>query len=122
MGYAQRAVSRKESWGVKAIMSRFKANQLGRQDKTIGISELGVAICENRPHFPSIDFTLHLTELTLAIQSAGPSGFSQNLTTRFDPAEINKHLLPSSISYARYAERGWFAALWEGILDRMHKH
>jgi predicted dehydrogenase len=122
IGYAQRAVSRKESWSLKAIMSRFKANQLGRQDKTIGISELGVAICENRPHFPSIDFTLHLTELTLAIQSAGPSGLSQNLTTRFDPAEINNHLLPSSISYARYAERGWFAALWEGVLDRMHKH
>jgi predicted dehydrogenase len=122
MGYAQRAVPRKGSWSVKSIMSRFKANQLGRQDKTIGISELGAAICENRPHFPSIDFTLHLTELTLAIQSAGPSGLSQNLTTRFDPVEINKHLLPSSISYACYAERGWFAALWEGILDRMHKH
>lgn len=122
MGYAQRALPQKWSWSVNGIISRFKADQLGRQDKTIGISELGKAIYDSRPHFPPIDFTLHLTELTLAIQSAGPSGLSQNLVTRFDAADINQHLLPSSVNYMRYAKNGWFAALWEGVLDRMHRH
>lgn len=122
MGYAQRAEPKKWSWSLNGIVSRLKSDQLGRQDKTIGISELGKAIHESRPHFPPTDFTLHLTELTLTIQGAGSSGLSHNLTTRFDSAEINRHLLPSSINYARYAKRGWFAALWEGMLDRMHRH
>ena len=120
--YGVRAKKAAWSWHPKALLNRLKARQLGRQDKTIGIAELGQAIAEDRPHFPSADFTLHLTELTLAIQGAGPDGASHRLATRFDPDSLPQHLRPSGADYARFARPGWLARISEGLLDRMHKH
>jgi predicted dehydrogenase len=68
----------------KARLRRFLNTQRGQQDKCLGIAELARAIREGRPHFPSADFTLHVTELTHLIQRAGPDGASHRLQTRFD--------------------------------------
>ncbi|WP_172841241.1 hypothetical protein [Rhodovulum sp. P5] len=56
--------------------------------KCAGLAELAEAIRAGRPHFPSAEFTLHLTELTLAIQAAGPDGASHTPVHRFDPAPM----------------------------------
>jgi predicted dehydrogenase len=122
MEYGPRAGASPWSWHPKALLNRLKARQLGRQDKTIGISELGQAISEGRPHFPSTDFTLHLTELTLAIQGAGPDGASYQPQTRFDPETLPAHLRPHGTNYAHFAKPGWRARVSAGLLDRMHKH
>lgn len=105
-----------------SLLSRFKRRQVGQQDKTIGISELAAAISENRPHFPSPDFTLHLTELTLAIQAAGPDGASKQISTSFDAAEVATHLRSAGPDYMRFAKPGWLARASESLLDRMHRH
>ena len=59
-------------WHPKDLLTRLKRHELGQQDKTIGIAELADAIETSRPSFPPHDFSLHLNELTLAIQGAGP--------------------------------------------------
>ena len=77
------------SWlSPKYWIARMRKAQRGQQDKCIGLAELAEAIEQDRAHFPAPDFTLHLTELTLAIQGAGPDGASQKLTTRFDPLPL----------------------------------
>lgn len=72
----------------KSWIKRLQRAQRGQQDKSIGLAELADAIATDRAHFPPADFTLHLTELTLAIQGAGPDGASHRLTTRFDPLPL----------------------------------
>ncbi len=57
----------------------------GRMDMVAGLAELATAISENRPHFPPPDFALHVTELTLSMQEAGPKGLAKTLETGFEP-------------------------------------
>ncbi|MWD30014.1 gfo/Idh/MocA family oxidoreductase [Aquicoccus sp. SCR17] len=47
----------------------------------LGPAEMLDALAENRPCRLSADFALHLTEVTLAIQDAGPEGASRTMTT-----------------------------------------
>ncbi|MBW4710797.1 Gfo/Idh/MocA family oxidoreductase [Roseobacter sp. YSTF-M11] len=72
----------------KSWIRRLMRHQRGQQDKCIGLAELADAITTQRAHFPPADFTLHLTELTLAIQGAGPEGANHRLETRFDPVDL----------------------------------
>ena len=78
----------------------WRDRQRGQQDKAIGLAELADAIAADRPHFPPSDFTLHLTELTLAIQGAGPDGASQRLETRFDPLPLPARTAQAGPDYA----------------------
>lgn len=53
----------------------------------LGPVEMLAAIAEGRPCRLSADFALHLNEVTLAIQNAGPEGASLTLTTTCPPME-----------------------------------
>lgn len=64
--------------------AKWKAAQRGWQDKSIGLAELADAIKTGRPHLPGPDFHLHLAELTLLIQGAGPDGACHTPTTSFE--------------------------------------
>ena len=80
----------------------WKARQRGQQDKSIGLAELADAIRNDRPHFPAPDFTLHLTELTLAIQGAGPDGASHKMTTTFAPLSLPDRTAKAGPDYKRF--------------------
>ncbi|HEY0275767.1 MAG TPA: hypothetical protein VGC31_06825, partial [Paenirhodobacter sp.] len=108
--------------GIRGRIRRLKAGQLGRQDKSVGLAELAAAIEEGRAHFPSPDFTLHLTELTLAIQGAGPDGTSHRMETRFMPLELRPETLSFGIDYKAFAKPGLLDRISEGLLERMHRH
>jgi len=63
----------------------FRRRQEGEQDKVLGIALTAHAIREGgQAPFP-VDFILHVTELTLAIQAAGENGATHRLDTRFVP-------------------------------------
>lgn len=90
----------------------------GVQDKSIGLAELADAIDSDRPHFPSHTFTLHLTELTLAIQAAGPDGVCHRLATRFTPPAIPVQQPEGKVDYRRFAQPAWLPRLVGKLLDR----
>jgi predicted dehydrogenase len=52
-----------------------------------GIAELADAVAEQRNARLSPRFSLHITELALAIQNAGPEGGHYRMQSRFDPIE-----------------------------------
>ncbi|MFS4437714.1 Gfo/Idh/MocA family protein [Paracoccaceae bacterium GXU_MW_L88] len=110
------------SWSPKTLIKKFKRRQLGQQDKFIGIAELVQAIEKGRKPFPSHDFTLHLTELTLAIQAAGADGASKTLETRFDPLPLREMTAQRGPNYARFNQDGWLDKMTAKLLDRMHRH
>jgi len=66
-------------------LAALKRREINDQDKVLGVAELAEAIAQDRPAFPPPDFSLHLTELTLAIQAAGVTGAPVRLTTGFAP-------------------------------------
>lgn len=86
----------------KDWMKRLQRRQRGQQDKCLGLAELADAIRTDRAHFPPSDFTLHLTELTLAIQGAGPNGASQTLTTGFAPLPLPARTRAAAPDYTRF--------------------
>jgi predicted dehydrogenase len=65
-----------------------KSNELsGNTDFARGPAELAAAVREKRPSRLSAAFSLHVNELTLAIQNAGADGGAYRMTTSFDPPE-----------------------------------
>lgn len=106
----------------KAWLGRLRHRQLGQQDKAIGIAELADAIASGRPQFPAHDFTLHLTELTLAIQGAGPQGLCHPMQTGFAPVALPARSQAAAPDYTRHARHGVLERLSARLLDRMHRH
>jgi predicted dehydrogenase len=108
-------------WHPKDALARWKRAELGQQDKMIGIAELADAVATGRTPFPSPDFTLHLTELTLAIQAAGPDGACHRMTTRFDPLELPERARAAGPDYLRHARSGFLARRADQFLDKLHR-
>lgn len=108
--------------GIGGWLHRLEQRQLGREDKAVGLAELAAALEEERPHFPAPDFTLHLTELVLTIQGAGPDGVSHQMATGFTPLELPAAAREADIDYRQFARPSAVDRFSERIVDRMHKH
>jgi predicted dehydrogenase len=114
-----RQAGRASWWDARGRMAQFKQAELSRQDKCIGIADLAVAVATGRPQFPSHAFTLHLTELTLAIQAAGTQSSTHILETTFDPVEMPEATQRAEINYGSYLKPRLRTRMAERALDAM---
>jgi predicted dehydrogenase len=122
-GAGERAASPKaRSRSPRDLLRAAARRELGQQDKVIGIAELADALRTGRPSFPPHDFTLHLTELTIAIQNAGPYGGSIRLKTSFAPIEPRPETRASKLDYSAVKEPSWIGRWIERRLVEMHQH
>jgi predicted dehydrogenase len=62
-----------------------KAEPMGMMDFFRGVAETAAAINDGRPARLSADFSLHITELALAMQYPGILGSSRELVSSFEP-------------------------------------
>lgn len=108
-------------WSPVSVLHHLKRSELGQQDKTIGIAELADAITSNRPSFPPHDFTLHLTELTIAIQNSGIDSKTIKLETSFSPVSPRPETLASTINYANLTQSSKLTRMIDEFLVRMHR-
>ncbi len=109
-------------WSLKDLFKKIKQSELGQQDKCIGIAELAASLQTERSCFPSHSFTLHLTELTIAIQSASSESCTYRMQTDFEPLSIPERTINSGISYKNSNSETWIDRLVEKAIVRMHKH
>ncbi len=109
-------------WDLRDLLKRAKRAQLGQQDKCVGIADLTDAVAQNSPPFPGHAFILHLTELTLAIQAAGPDGISHRMSTRFHPLSLPKATQDSCLNFLSFARPSWRDRVSSRVLDRLHRH
>ena len=86
------------------FVSWLRRRQIYAQDKLLGIAEMGRAIDEGRTQPMPPDFLLHMTELTLLIQRAGPQGAAIVPTTSFAPIAPPDHK-PAANFLATYRPR-----------------
>jgi predicted dehydrogenase len=108
-------------WSLRALLTYFKGRELGVQDKVIGLAELAAALRERRAYFPAPDFTLHLTELTIAIQGAGVHGASHVMRTSFEAVKPRPQTL-SGPSYTPPTRPPLLDRLAARIIEKMHRH
>jgi predicted dehydrogenase len=101
----------------EGILRRLKRDQFGQQDKCAGLAELAAAIAEGRPHFPPPDLTLHLTELTLAIQAGGGA---HAMETTFSPLPLPDRLAAGP-DYTRHARPGPVPRLMERLMGNVSR-
>jgi predicted dehydrogenase len=110
----------RSSWSPKAVLRRVKQYELGQQDKVLGVAELADAIRTGRQHLPPSDFTIHLTELTLAIQRSGIDAKTHRLATSFSPIDPPGDRGSLDLGGSRWRRR--IAGIVEPMLDRAHRH
>ena len=91
----------KGSW-----LEKLKRREEGYQDKCAGIAELADAIRTGRPPFPGPDFIAHVTELTLAIQSAGVASGTYALESTFQPLALPQRARETAASDWRLTPAG----------------
>lgn len=109
-------------WHPGALLRRWKRAQMGQQDKCLGIAELAAAIAEDRLHFPPHEFTLHLTELTLAIQAAGSDGRSTELESYFQPLLLPGWGRGGVADYKAKVRRATLDRFIGGTLERIRRN
>jgi predicted dehydrogenase len=104
-------------WNVRGKLAQLKQAELNRQDKCIGIAELATTIAAGRRHFPSHAFTLHITELTIAIQAAGTESRTHVMETTFDLVDMPETTRQSAINYSSFARPRFRTRMTERLLN-----
>jgi len=103
------------------LVSWIRRREIYAQDKLLGIAEMIRAIREGRPQPLPPDFLMHINELTLLIQRAGPEGIATAPTTSFQPIEPLPEVANGPRNYlssyrVRLSER-----MLAGIVETLHK-
>jgi hypothetical protein len=115
---AERGVSRSLK---QQLVSWIRRREIYAQDKLLGIAEMVRALREGRSQPTPPDFLMHVNELTLLIQGAGPRGITTVPTTSFAPIEP----LPEVANSRRDYRAGYRPRLLErvlgGIVETLHK-
>ena len=105
----------------RRLINAVKRREVGAQDKLLGVAATARALATATPCPIPPDFILHVTELTLAIQNAGPDGGATTLTTSFAP--LSPIPQAAAVPDARATWRPAFLARHlEPILDRLHQN
>lgn len=65
------------------LVDAVRRREVYAQDKFAGIAEMARELRDGTPQYLSPDFLLHLNELTLLVQGAGPQGIAVKPTTTF---------------------------------------
>ena len=97
------------------LVSWLRNRESYAKDKLLGIGEMVRAMEEGRPQPMSPDFMLHLNELTLLIQEAGPAGVTMKPVTTFDSFDW----MPDTIEEPRNYLTAYRPRASERILGRL---
>jgi predicted dehydrogenase len=103
------------------LVSWLRRREVYAQDKLLGIGEMARALQAGRSQPMPPDFLIHMNELTLMIQRAGPEGVAMRPTTTFrpiaPPAEVESDPHDYRAGYRpRFLER-----MMVGAVEAMHK-
>ncbi len=103
------------------IVSWIRRREIYAEDKLLGIAEMVRAICEDRPQPMTPDFLMHINELTLLIQRAGPEGIATAPTTSFKPIEPRPEVANNPRNYRTSYRPHLFEKMLGGIVETLHK-
>lgn len=88
------------------LVEWVRRREVYAQDKLLGVAEFGREIAAGRPQYLTPDFLLHINELTLIIQGAGPAGIATRPSTSFAQLGEIPGNLSRDIGIARASRKG----------------
>ncbi len=101
-------------------VSWLRRREVYAQDKFLGIAEMDRAIRDGRPQPMPADFLIHMNELTLMIQSAGPGGIARTPETSFAAVPALPDLVAGPTDFrTTYREKKLERAA-AGLVSRLH--
>lgn len=103
------------------FVSWLRRREIYAQDKFLGIAEMSRAMQQGRPQPMPADFLLHLNELTLLIQCAGPQGTAVRPTTSFAGVEPLTDFIAAAPQYRASYRPRWFERTLVGLVEKLHK-
>ena len=103
------------------FVSWLRRREIYAQDKLLGIAEMVRAMREERSQLMSPDFLLHLNELTLLIQRAGPEGIATTPKTTFTPIEPLSDVINSSRDYRVSHRPRMLERILAGTVASLHR-
>lgn len=103
------------------FVSWLRRREIYAQDKFLGIAEMARAMQEGRAQPIPPDFHIHMNELTLLIQRAGPSGVAMRPTTTFKAIEPLQDVAQSSQNYRTSYRPRFFEGLMSSVVESLHK-
>lgn len=104
-----------------AVVKTVSRRELVSMDFFRGVAEMADALREGRRCLLPADFVLHVNEIALAIQGAGPRGGAYRMTTSFERLSPRASTLRSRRTYGsgRAASAPPFV---ERLIARLHRH
>ena len=103
------------------FVSWLRRREIYAQDKLLGIAEMVRAMQDGRPQPMPADFLLHLNELTLLIQRAGPGGVATEPTTSFSPLEPLRDVITGQRNYLASHRPRLTERTLAGVVDALQK-
>lgn len=103
------------------FVSWLRRREIHALDKLLGIAEMVRAIGEGRPQPMPPDFLMHLNELTLLIQRAGPEGIATKPVTSFTPIEPLPDVIDSSRDYHTSYRPRMLERRLIGLVESLHR-
>jgi predicted dehydrogenase len=104
----------------KAV-SWLRRREIYAQDKLLGIAEMVRAMKEGQSQPMPPDFLLHLNELTLLIQGAGPAGVAKKPLTSFAKIEPPSDVMDSPRDYRATYRPRFFERILCNIVESLHR-
>lgn len=103
------------------FVSWLRRREIYAQDKFLGIAEMARAMHDGRGQPMPADFMIHLNELTLMIQRAGPNGMAVRPTTTFAPIAPLPDVAQSGIDYRKTYQPRRLESWLTGTVRNLHK-
>ena len=103
------------------LISWLRRREIYAQDKLLGIAEMVRAIQEGRSQPVPPDFLLHLNELALLIQNAGPEGVATKPKSSFAPISPLPDVLSSPRNYRLSYRPRIFEGLMANVVEALHR-
>ena len=103
------------------FVSWLRRREIYAQDKLLGLAEMARAMRENRSQPMPPDLLMHLTELTLLIQRAGPQGAAMKPTTTFKAVAPLADVASNSHNYLKTYRPKSLERAAAGVVEALHK-
>ncbi len=103
------------------LVSWLRRKEIYAQDKLLGVAEMGRAIAAGCPQPMQPDFLIHLNELSLIINAAGPDGVSIRPATSFERFDLSGDVVGTHKDYLRSHRPKLLERLAGGIVEATHR-
>jgi predicted dehydrogenase len=102
------------------LVSWIRRREVYAQDKLLGVAEMVRALRENRPQPLTPEFLMHINELTLMIQRAGPTGLVRKPSTTFQPIDPLPDVSNNHVDYRASYRLHLFEKLFGSTVETFH--